>query len=88
MQVDPFPVNPCLQAHAYDPLVLMQAAFASHGLESAEHSSMSKEKSISVFFTKSVFLSLFDAHRKHEGKKKEGKRKKEKKHQYLRKNNI
>lgn len=73
MQVDPFPVNPCLQAHAYDPLVLMQAAFASHGFESAEHSSISKKKSISVNFYK-VSFSEFVRCTQERKKKKEKKK--------------
>ena len=37
----PFPVNPCLQVQLKDPSLLVQSAFLSHGLESAEHSSIS-----------------------------------------------
>ena len=44
MHEDPFPVNPCLQAHVKDPLVLVQSAFSSHGLGSAEHASISDVK--------------------------------------------
>ena len=42
-QIVPFPVNPCRQIQEYDPLLLVQAAFESHGLESAEHSSISED---------------------------------------------
>ena len=41
----PFPVNPCLQLQLYEPSLLVQSAFSSHGLKSAEHSSISGETS-------------------------------------------
>lgn len=43
-QVAPSPVNPCLQVQLYEPSLLVQLAFLSHGLDSAEHSSISDEK--------------------------------------------
>ena len=45
-------MNPRLQVHVNDPLVFIQSAFSSQGLESAEHSSISKEKTVFVYFTK------------------------------------
>ena len=37
----PFPVNPCLQVQLKEPSLLVQSAFSSQGVASAEHSSMS-----------------------------------------------
>lgn len=43
LQTVPFPVNPCSQTQLKEPSVLMHWALTSHGLESAEHSSISAE---------------------------------------------
>ena len=44
LHVAPSPVNPCWHVQLYEPSVLMQSAFKSHGLASAEHSSISGER--------------------------------------------
>ena len=43
LQDVPFPVNPCLQEQLKEPSLLVHSAFSSHGLVSAEHSSISYE---------------------------------------------
>lgn len=38
----PFPINPRLHLQLKEPLLFAQSAFASHGLRSEEHSSISR----------------------------------------------
>ena len=58
LQTVPSPVNPCLQVQLYEPSLLAQSAFSSHGLVPKEHSSISKgdrrdvsRLSVEVFLT-------------------------------------
>ena len=48
LQKVPFPANPLLQVHAYDPMVLLQVAWEWHIRVSDVHSSLSKLK-INIF---------------------------------------
>ena len=61
LQTVPSPVNPCLQLQLYEPSLLAQSAFSSHGLVPKEHSSISKgdrrdveRLSVKVFLIKRV----------------------------------